>query len=236
VQSLDISAIKADLSIQGRAAINQKQVDEYSDRMKAGDNFPPLVVFHFDSAYWLADGFHRHQAAGQAALTEFEVEVRQGNRKDAIKHAIQANTSHGLARTNADKKRAVLMALEEFPHLSDRAIADLAKVSHPFVGDLRKQLETVTSCPKRTGRDGKARKTCQKQTSATYSQETGSTESEGTKRAGESDNTGKPEPFSSGQAWDRIEAFLFGELKNWPETHRRTLAERLRKFADCECV
>src|SRR5437764_817755 len=83
VQRLAISAIKADRENQGRAAINARQVEEYAERMKAGDHFPPLVVFYFDGAYWLADGFHRHQAASQAGLTEFEVEVRQGNRKDA---------------------------------------------------------------------------------------------------------------------------------------------------------
>ena len=41
---------------------------------------------------------------------------------------------------------------------SDHVIAELCKVSHTLVVNLRRQLATVASCAKRTGRDGKARR------------------------------------------------------------------------------
>jgi hypothetical protein len=45
-----------------------------------------------------------------------------------------------------------------FPQHSDRGIAEVAKVSQPFVGEIRRQLITIISCNSRMGRDGRRRK------------------------------------------------------------------------------
>lgn len=69
---------------------------------------------------------------------------------------------HGLRRTNADKRRAVMAALAH-PNgrgLSDRLIAEHCGVSDPFVGTVRAELQTVSSLAtteKRKGKDGKQR-------------------------------------------------------------------------------
>lgn len=155
---LDLSAISLDLSIQTRAKTNPATVAEYAERMKAGDKFPPLVVYLVDGKHVLADGFHRLLAATKIGLTAFPAQIRVGTRKDLIAFAVGANTRHGLPRTNADKRRAAEMAVAELADLSDHAIAQACKVSQPFVSKVRKQLKTVISSGKRTGRDGKARK------------------------------------------------------------------------------
>jgi hypothetical protein len=68
--------------------------------------------------------------------------MRQGTRRDAILHAAGANAAHGLRRTNADKRRAVetLLRDEEWSKWSDREIARLCAVSHPFVSQIRQSL------------------------------------------------------------------------------------------------
>jgi hypothetical protein len=51
--------------------------------------------------------------------------------------------------------------MAEWPKLSDREIAKAYAVGHPFVGDIRKQLESDSSCAKpetRIGADGKERR------------------------------------------------------------------------------
>ena len=84
--------------------------------------------------------------------------MRKGTRLDALKFSLGANQANGLRRTNADKRHCVELALKEFPKLSDRAIAGMCGVSHPFVSEMRpKQLVTVTSSP-REGLDGKERR------------------------------------------------------------------------------
>jgi hypothetical protein len=65
----------------------------------------------------------------------------------ALQHALAANQTHGLRRTNADKRRAVELALDRWPDKSDREIATLAGTSHPFVGRVRGESEVETLPP-----------------------------------------------------------------------------------------
>nr|WP_244557034.1 hypothetical protein [Fulvimarina manganoxydans] len=66
-------------------------------------------------------------------------DIRQGTRRDAILHSVGANATHGMRRTNADKRRAVTRLLEdaEWAAWSDREIARRCGVSQPFVGSMR---------------------------------------------------------------------------------------------------
>jgi transposase-like protein len=54
-------------------------------------------------------------------------------------YAVGANAAHGLRRTNADKRRAVTMLLDddEWGQWSDSAIARQCGVSHTFVATVR---------------------------------------------------------------------------------------------------
>ena len=120
------------------AGVNQVTAAEYAEAMKSGAVFPPVVVFvDAKGAHWLADGFHRCAAAELAGLAEIAADVRQGSRKDALLHAASANASHGLRRTNADKRRAVALVLGNFPKWSDRKIGDACGVDHKTVAAVR---------------------------------------------------------------------------------------------------
>jgi hypothetical protein len=61
-----------------------------------------------------------------------------------------ANESHGLRRTNEDKRRAVVTLLndEEWSGWSNREIARKCGVSDPFVMQIRSSLLTVSSEPR----------------------------------------------------------------------------------------
>jgi hypothetical protein len=61
----------------------------------------------------------------------------------ALQQALAANQTHGLMRTNADKKRAVSLAFEAWPDWSDREIARLTGTSHTFVSNLRKEKVAI---------------------------------------------------------------------------------------------
>ncbi|MCJ2074806.1 hypothetical protein MKK68_03955 [Methylobacterium sp. E-016] len=99
-----------------------------------------------DEAHWLAEGFHRFNAAREAELETIACEVRPGGLSDAILHSVGANATHGLRRSNADKRRAVAILLEDplvalDPETgtpwSDRAISRLCSVDHKFVAKVR---------------------------------------------------------------------------------------------------
>ncbi|MDD3642958.1 MAG: hypothetical protein PHQ19_05810, partial [Candidatus Krumholzibacteria bacterium] len=73
---------------------------------------------------------------------------------DALRHALGANAAHGHRRTNADKRRAVELALREFPKTPAIKIAEICGVSQPFVSAMKNEDITVISST-RIGRDGK---------------------------------------------------------------------------------
>lgn len=146
MKKISIANIRVNGGTQSRAGINRDVVSDYAEAMQDGAEFPPLVVFFDGSTYWLADGFHRYEAASQAQQWEVMADIRQGTQRDAILHSVGANASHGLRRTNDDKRRAVMTLLndETWATWTDREIARQCGVSAPLVASVRKNF-TVNS-------------------------------------------------------------------------------------------
>ncbi len=71
-----------------------------------------------------------------------DAEVLDGGERDAILRGIGSNASHGLRRTQADKRRAIerLLRDEEWSKWSNRKIAKAAKVDHKTVEKVRREL------------------------------------------------------------------------------------------------
>lgn len=140
---LNIGVIRLDGGTQPRAEINEEVVGEYMEAMLDGANFPAITVFHDGSAYWLADGFHRYHANKRAGFLTIDCDVKSGTKRDAIFFSLGANDKHGLRRTHEDKRRAIMLVLEdiEWGELTDREIARICNVSHPTVGRVKKSLE-----------------------------------------------------------------------------------------------
>lgn len=136
--------IRIDGGTQPRSEINEGAVRDYAEALSNGVEFPPVIVFHDGKDYWLADGFHRWHAHRHAGIAEIRADLKAGTRRDAVLFAIGANATHGLQRTNADKRRAVemLLADTEWAAWSDHEIARRAAVSHAYVGRIRRSLET----------------------------------------------------------------------------------------------
>lgn len=146
IEMLAIGKIRADSRVQSRTELDQFTIDTYAERMKEGVCFPPVVVFFDGKDHWLADGFHRLEAEKQIGSEEINVEKKKGGKRDATLYSIGSNISHGLARSNADKRRSVEMLLddEEWLKWSDRAIAKLCGVSHSFVSKVRSEFSLET--------------------------------------------------------------------------------------------
>lgn len=140
--TLLITQIRLDGATQPRAELNYQVIEEYSQAMRAGSEFPPVDVFYDGTDYWLADGFHRVKAAGGAEMDRTAVMIHQGTLESAQWFSLHANHQHGLRRTNADKQRAVQTALANkfSAGLSDREIALHVGVHHEMVSTWRKKL------------------------------------------------------------------------------------------------
>lgn len=148
LEHVPLANIKTDGGTQMRAGLNDDAITEYRDVMRENGwgDFPPIVVYYDGSVHWLADGFHRLAAYRQVGVsvadTVIPAIVKAGGRRDAVLYAASANASHGLRRTNADKRRAVetLLRDEEWGKWSKREIARRCGVSDVFVGDVAKDL------------------------------------------------------------------------------------------------
>jgi hypothetical protein len=107
--------------------------------MRRGDEFPAIDVYFDGSEHWLADGFYRVAAAQKVGMDMIRAEVHAGTKRDALLHAAGANETHGVRRTNLDKRKAVQTLLEdkEWREWSDREIARQTRTSQPFVTKLR---------------------------------------------------------------------------------------------------
>lgn len=158
-QNFKVESITVDKALQPRVNLNSDAIADYKDVIFEGGELPPLDLVQDGETYYLVDGFHRLSAYKKLGILEVPANIRAGSREDAILFAIGANRTHGLRRSNPDKRRAVEMALglmtTKGVNWTDTHIAELAGVSSMFVGNVRKELIPETKTAERTTPDGK---------------------------------------------------------------------------------
>ena len=144
---IDLKKIRIDGGTQPRSEIDYSIVNEYAEAMQEGDTFPPVVVFNDGANYWLADGFHRYHASVKLGFYEIEAQVKPGTKRDAVLYSVSANHDHGLRRSNADKRKAVLTLLEdeEWSKWSNNRISQECGVSLDLVNRVRDSLNDSLS-------------------------------------------------------------------------------------------
>ncbi|MGL4855254.1 MAG: hypothetical protein ACRC37_08405, partial [Lentisphaeria bacterium] len=144
-----------------RVKLDQVAIDEYVELLERalesenGYHWPfkdPVEVYNDGENFYLVDGYHRVAAVEQVAgksgefsqlLVKIPVKIQNGSYREAILAACKANCTHGVRRTQADKRRSVMMLLNdsEWSLWSDRQIARECNVSNRFVSNVRKELE-----------------------------------------------------------------------------------------------
>jgi transposase len=141
MKKLNLNVIRTDGGTQAREKLNQETVREYSEHMKDGDVFPPVIVFHDGADYWLADGFHRYFATKGNGLVSIECEVKVGTLDDAILYAFGANggSKRGLSLSHDDYRKIVLAMLRhpKWSEWTNAAIAKHVGVSKMTVGRIK---------------------------------------------------------------------------------------------------
>jgi hypothetical protein len=137
-----LGKIRTDGGTQTRVATDTEVVTSYREAIESGEELPPVVVFYDGENHWLSDGFHRrlaYQAAGRDGIPAI---VKEGTRRDAVLHSAGSNSTHGLRRTNEDKRKSVemLLADPEWSQWSNREIARQCAVREKLVRTIRGEL------------------------------------------------------------------------------------------------
>jgi hypothetical protein len=153
-----IASIRRDGGTQIRAALDEATVAAYAEAIKAGMKLPPVRVFDDNKTLWLSDGFHRIEASLRSGWKTIEVERKIGGQREALLDAIGANATHGLPRSNADKRRAIeaMLADPEWVTWTDRRIAAAAHAGHELVARVREEsIGGNAIAPTRQAADGR---------------------------------------------------------------------------------
>ncbi len=151
-----VDFIRTDGGTQPRVTLDWKVIRDYQYLYEDGVQLPPITVYFDGSDYWLADGFHRINAARSAGEENILADIRRGTLTDALWYSFSANKAHGLRRSNEDKQRAVTAALRHSAcsGLSDREIGRHVGVDHKTVGVWREKLNgEIPQSKRRTGLD-----------------------------------------------------------------------------------
>lgn len=159
--SVPLDQIRLDGDTQPRVELDQDVIWEYADELERGglrDGVPLRTMkVVFDGVdYWLIDGFHRYWALRKmkSPPTAVLCQVNKGTRLDARWWSYSMNTDHGLRRTTADKRKAVMSALRH-PNgvgLSDSQIGKHVGVSDKTVAKYRVEMQASSEIPKITTR------------------------------------------------------------------------------------
>ncbi|MEU1290137.1 helix-turn-helix domain-containing protein [Kitasatospora sp. NPDC005856] len=117
---------------------------------------PPILVDR--RSMRVIDGMHRLMAALLKGQETIDVEFFDGSTDDAFLWAVEANVTHGLPLSHADRRAAAARIVVSHPHMSDRAIARAAGLGAKAVAAIRRcSSEAVPELGARVGRDGKVR-------------------------------------------------------------------------------
>lgn len=139
-----IERVEEDPNIQVRAGgLDPAVVAEYSAIIEAVGEMDPLDLFYESleqPKYLLAEGHHRLAAYRAKGIEKVKCRLRQGTRSDALEFAAYRNARHGVRLTNADKRRAAQLAVEDpvLGELTDTEIAKRICVSASLVSEVRR--------------------------------------------------------------------------------------------------
>ncbi len=140
---LPIASIDRTATALVRSRLDGDTVERYSE----AENLPPIEVFRGGNQLFAGDGGHRLAGREKAGHKKIACKVtdckdEKTAREAALLCAFAANETHGLPRSKEDKRQSVKSALlvPEYSVCSDREIADICRVSHQLVGDVREEM------------------------------------------------------------------------------------------------
>jgi hypothetical protein len=145
IQTVRLSLL--DCRFVGRAELSEQHVQDLAaDLLLRECELPPLQAVQCGQILFLTDGWHRLSALMRAGRKSARCLIRAGDENAARLASASANQGHGLRRSDADKRRAVLLALEAEPGWSDDAVANHCGVSARLVRRMRGDPADPPNC------------------------------------------------------------------------------------------
>lgn len=109
IKKLKIKDIELDDNLYPRQGFNGMTAMIYSNNIKGGAIFPPVLVAEIRGKYYLIDGKHRLEAYKKLEVKEVEAKILFGmTREELFLEAVKTNLTHGFPLTRGDKIKIAL--------------------------------------------------------------------------------------------------------------------------------
>lgn len=111
---LKISGLTFDKELYPRMETNWMTAYSYSQAMRSGEVFPPIIVGSFEGKLYVVDGWHRVEAKKMLKEQYVQGIVKDYNdKKTLFLDAIKYNISHGKPLSSQEKVRLIYKLKEE---------------------------------------------------------------------------------------------------------------------------
>ncbi|GAA1267378.1 hypothetical protein GCM10009665_65290 [Kitasatospora nipponensis] len=150
-----VDRIPIDSVLPGQSPRFGAEDENHIRRLAETDAELPAIVVH-RSTMRVIDGMHRLRAAHLKGERTIAVEFFDGTDAAAYILGVQANVTHGLPLSLAERKEAARRIVALQPELADRAVAQLTGLAAATVSAIRKRAG-AEELGARLGRDGRLR-------------------------------------------------------------------------------
>jgi hypothetical protein len=108
VQTLKIAYLQMPKTFYPRNSVNMMIVEKYANYIKAGAEFPPILVGRLHNHLIVVDGWHRTHAYIKLRIKYIRAIVRDySSEKDLFADAVRLNQGHGYSLTKHDRQRCI---------------------------------------------------------------------------------------------------------------------------------
>jgi hypothetical protein len=124
---LAIEEIKTIPELYPRSKVSWLTAYDYSQKMKAGEVFPPVVVAYYNNEYILVDGWHRIEALKILGEKYVRAQIiKPKDEKEIYIQAVKLNLRHGRPLSPYEKA-LIVKKLEGF-NFTKEQISDILKI------------------------------------------------------------------------------------------------------------
>lgn len=129
-EEFDLSLVDLERSLKNQARIsaplNSAQVETYTEAMKRGEGFPPIVLWESPlkpGTFITVDGNHRVTSGIAAGVNLSAYVLPRSTQAELVRQlTYEANTRHGLGTTKAERQQHALWIIEN----TERSMQDVA--------------------------------------------------------------------------------------------------------------
>ena len=134
IKTIPVKKIINNKEVYPRNSQDWKVAYKYAESMKAGAQFPPILVTKYNGQYLVVDGWHRLEAYKKNKEEEILAEIlKLAGNKEIFIEAVKRNATHGKPLTIQERAQ-IILKLREFK-VKERDISKITFIPYDQIED-----------------------------------------------------------------------------------------------------